>query len=278
MGDAISALNLLNSVDAVVQDPLRFKARLEIGDQAFTSLTLRNKAFELWDIVGVASTGAKFASSAAVASTFFSSTSGGFLGFFAVTSAATPIGWIIGASVVSGGAYYGLIRYFKGMDDSRVEVIPKFINTPIDVLAIGLFDFIAPLSLKVAAADGNISPEELEVIKSYFVDGWGYDPRFVDGGLEFFAQNIDQLMLKELTQGLREFTLGNKDCNHKKIRERVVTLLRDIAEADGRLHEMEELAIEHVAQCLPKDPWFQMPKIPKMPKRPSLPNWPRKSS
>lgn len=77
MGDAISALNLLNSVDAVVQDPLRFKARLEIEDQAFTSLTLRNKAFELWDIVGVASTGAKFASSAAVASTFFSSTSGG---------------------------------------------------------------------------------------------------------------------------------------------------------------------------------------------------------
>ena len=59
------------------------------------------------------------------------------------------------------------------MDDSRVEVIPKFINTPIDVLAIGLFDSIAPLSLKVAAADGKISPEELEVIKSYFVEGWG---------------------------------------------------------------------------------------------------------
>jgi uncharacterized tellurite resistance protein B-like protein len=250
----------LNSVECVIADPLRFKARLEIGDQVYTSLTLRNKAFELWDVIGVASTGAKFAGSAAVASTFFSSTGGGLLGIIGVGTAVTPIGWIIGASVVSGGAYYGLLRMLKGMDDGKVEVIPTFINTPIDVLAVGLFDLIAPLSLKVATADGKITTEEIDTIKEYFVDGWGYDPDFVSNALPLFSEKIDQLSLKELTEGLRQFTLDSKDCNHRKIRERVVALLREIAEADGHLHEMEELTISHVAECLPKDPWLKLPR------------------
>lgn len=249
----------LTNIERVVADPLRFKARLEIGDQAYTSLTLRNKAMELWDVIGVASTGAKFAGSAAVASTFFSSSWGGVLSVIGVGTAVTPIGWIIGASVVSGGAYYGLIRLIKRMDDGKVEVIPNFINSPIDVLALGLFDLIAPLCVKVAAADGKVTTEELDVIHEYFVESWGYDPTFVSKGLSVFTDQIDHLSIKDLTEGLRRFTLESKDCNHQKVRERVVLLLREIAEADGQMHEMEELTINHVAECLPKDPWFKLP-------------------
>lgn len=259
MGKDLSSKRLLEGVERVVADPLRFKARLEIGDQVYTTLTLRNKAFEFWDVAGAASAGAKLAGSATIASTFFTSTSGGILGFFGVATAVTPIGWIIGASVVSGGAYFGLIKLLKGMDDGKVEVVPAFINTPIDVLAIGLFDLIAPLSLKVAAADGEVSEDELDVIRSYFTDNWGYDLAFVDTALSLFLDRLDQLTLQELTEGLRRFTLESKDCNHKKVRERVVALLREIAEADGQLHEMELLAINHVAECLPKDPWFKLP-------------------
>ncbi|SFE82937.1 tellurite resistance TerB family protein, partial [Shimia marina] len=260
MGKDFSSEHLLEGVDKVVSDPLRFKARLEIGEQAYATLTLRNKAFDFWDVAGAASAGAKFAGSATIASTFFTSTSGGLLGFFTTATAVTPIGWIIGASVISGGAYFGLIQLFKSMNDGRVEVIPAFINTPIDVLAIGLFDLIAPLSLKIAAADGEVSEEELDVIRSYFIDNWGYDGAFVDAALSLFLDRLDQLTLQELTEGLRRFTLESKDCNHKKVRERVVALLREIAEADGQLHEMELLAINHVAECLPKDPWFQLPR------------------
>ncbi len=147
----------------MVADPLRFKARLEIGENAYTSLTLKNRALEVWDVAGVAFTGATVAKSAVVASTFFS-TSGGFFGLFGVAAAATPVGWVVAASVATGGAYYGVIRLMKGTGD-KVEVIPKFVNTPLDTLAVGFFDLMAPLALKVAAADGDVADEEVEVIR-----------------------------------------------------------------------------------------------------------------
>lgn len=257
------ATSALEAAERVVADPLRFKSRLEIGEKAYTSLTLRNTAFELWDVAGASAAGAGVAGSATVATTLFGTTTTSILGFFGVATAVTPIGWIIAASVVSGGAYFGVIRLMKGLDGDRVEVIPKFINTPLDVLAIGLFDLLAPLTLKVAAADGTISDEEVEVIRSYFVDDWGYDEVFVRAALSLFEEKLEDLTLQQLTEGLRQFTLESKDCNHKKIRGKVVALLHDIANADGKLHEMEELAIQHVADSLPKDPWFRLPKFGK---------------
>lgn len=251
----------MEAAERVVAEPLKFKARLEIGEKAYTTLTLRNTAFELWDIAGASAAGAGVAGSATVASTFFGTTTTSILGFFGVAAAVTPIGWIIAASVVSGGAYFGVIRLMKGLDGNRVEVIPKFINTPLDVLAMGLFDLIAPLTLKIAAADGQITDEERDVIRSYFVDEWGYDVSFVNPALSLFEGKLADLTLQDLTEGLRRFTLESKDCNHKRVREKVVALLCEIANSDGKVHEMEELAIQHVADCLPKDPWFRIPSF-----------------
>ncbi len=70
--------------------------------------------------------------------------------------------------------------------------------------------------------------------------------------LTLFLNRLDQLTQQELTEDLGRFTLESKDCNHKKVRVRVVALLRELAEADGLLHEMELPTINHVAECLPK--------------------------
>lgn len=252
----------LNKVDEVVSDPLRFKARLEIGEEAYTSLSLKNKAFELWDVVGMAMTGASVAKSAVVASTFFSTTTSSFFGLVGVTTAVTPIGWVIAASVATGGAYYGVVQLYKNFQSNRVEVVPKFINTPLDVLAVGLADLFLPLSLKVAAADGRISEEEREVIRDHLVENWGYNRSYVDASIQLFERHIEQYTLKELTRGLREFTKDSPDCNHQKVRRRFINLLNEIASADGHLHEMEELTIDHIADQLPKDPWFRRPSFP----------------
>lgn len=254
-----TAIRAIEAAERVVAEPLKFKARLEIGEKAYTTLTLRNTALELWDVAGVSAAGAKLAGSVAVASTFFGTTTSGIFGFFGVVTAVTPIGWIIAASVVSGGAYFGVIRLMKGLDGNRVEVIPKFINTPLDVLAVGLFDLIAPLTLKIAAADGQITDDERDVIRSYFIDDWGYDETYVTPALSLFEDSLTELTLQELTESLRRFTLESKDCNHKKVREKVIVLLSEIANADGKVHEMEDLAIQYVADCLPKDPWFKLP-------------------
>ncbi len=255
LSDAAERLQL---VERVVADPLRFKARLEIGEGAYSSLIIRNKALEVWDVAGVALGGASVAKSAVVASTFFSTT-GGFFGFFGAAAAVTPLGWVVAASVATGGAYYGVIRLMKGMGSDRVDVVPKFINAPLDTLAVGFFDLLAPLALKVAGADGQITEEEREVIRSYFMDDWGYDGTYVGAALELFEGASGDTTLTELTEGLRAFTLESRDCDHRKVRKKVVALLREVAEADGVVHELEELSLEKVGRCLSKDPWVRLP-------------------
>ena len=231
-------------IETVVADPLRFKDKLAIGEDAYTSLRMKNAAFEMWDVLGVGATGASIAKSSVVASTFFAPT--GFAAALGFGTAITPVGWVIAASVVTGGAWFGISRYFKSMGQGKVSVIPKFINTPLDVLGVALFDLIAPLSLKVAEIDGSVSDSERALISRYFVKEWGFDPNFVARGAELIASRLDDFQIKDLASTLAEFVKTNPDCNYKSITQEIESLLKKIAEIDGRVSEREEMAVERV--------------------------------
>lgn len=95
-----------DDVRRVIANEEKFKLKLGIGRDAFVSLKAAGVVGKLWDVGGAAGTGVTVASSGAVASTFF----GSFWTGIGLATAATPIGWVIGAAVVSGGAYYGVSR------------------------------------------------------------------------------------------------------------------------------------------------------------------------
>ncbi len=167
-------------IETIVAEPLNFKAKLAIGEDAYTSLKVKNAAYQAWEVAGVATTAVLVAKSSVVASTFFAPT--GFLAAIGIGTAVTPIGWVIAAGVVTGGAWVGITRYLKKASANRITVIPKFINTPLDVLALGLFDLLAPLALKVAEVEGRVGDGDRKLIADYFVREWGYDSRFVEFG------------------------------------------------------------------------------------------------
>jgi len=233
-----------DDIESIVADPLKFKEKLAIGEDAYTSLKVKNSLYSLWDVAGTAGTAATFAKSSIVASTFFAPT--GFLAAFGIGTAVTPIGWVIAASVVTGGAWMGITHYLKRAQNDRVTVIPKFLNTPIDLLALTLFDLIAPLALKVAAIDGEIDPKEKEHIMAYFVRGWGYDKVFIDKGIKLVESKLPKFSIKETAQALAEFKKKNPDCNYKSMSQEILQFLQNIIEADGRIDEREEMAIEKV--------------------------------
>lgn len=244
-------------VDDVVADDLRFKAKLGIGEDAYTSTRVKKAVFEAWDVAGVAATGAQVASSAIVAQKFFAAP--GLLASIGIgtATAVTPIGWIIAASVLSGGAWLGITRYLKD-DGGKTTVIPEFINTPLDVLGLGLFDLMAPLAMKVAAIDGHVHETELDVIRHYFVRRWGYSDQFVDCGLKFVSQKLDEYDIKTAAATLGAFTRDNPDCKAEVMLADIKALLCEVMEADGRIDEREEMAIERVEKVFSVEMGFSV--------------------
>jgi len=43
-------------IETIVSEPLNFKSKLAIGEDAYTSLKLKNAVFEAWEVAGVATT------------------------------------------------------------------------------------------------------------------------------------------------------------------------------------------------------------------------------
>lgn len=234
-----------DSVETVISEPLKFKAKLAIGENAYTSLRLKKAVSESWNTLGVATAAVTIAKSSVVASTFFAPT--GFLAAIGLgTAAVTPIGWVVAAGVVTGGAWVGVTRYIKSNFGNRVTVIPDFINTPLDVLALGLFDLLAPLALKIAKVDGNIDELEKIFIRDYFVKEWGYELAFVNDGMALIESKLSEFSIREIALKLAEFKKGNPDCNYRVMSQEILFFLSGIMNSDGRLDEREEMAIDKV--------------------------------
>lgn len=234
-------------VDEVVAEPIKFKLQLAIGEDAYTSLRVRKAIFEVWDVFGAATSAAALAKSSVVASTFFSSStllSGIGIG----TAAATPVGWVIGASVVAGGAWIGITRYLREQSEGRVRTVPEFINTPLDILGLALFDLMAPLALKVAHVDGKIDQAEAQAIERWFVRQWGYDPTFVQKGLAFFTTRLDEVRIADIATSFARYQQQSPDCNYRVMTREVVRFLREVIEADGVIDEREEMAVERITR------------------------------
>jgi len=238
-------VNWFEGIETIVSAPLNFKAKLAIGEDAYTALRVKNAVVQVWDAAGVATTAAVVAKSSAVASTFFAPT--GFLAALGIGTAVTPVGWVIAAGVVTGGAWYGITRHLKSAAARRVTVVPNFINTPLDVLALGLFDLLVPLAMKVAEADGRIDESRRQLIRDYFVKEWGYDPKFVVAGTNYIESTLDELSSEQLAQTLAKFAGENRDCNFKLMAREILGFLRNIVEVDGRQNRQDEQAIENIA-------------------------------
>lgn len=240
----------LNQVELVVVDTNKFKIKLGIGEDAYASLKTVKTLQTIWDVKEAAGAGAVAAASPAVATTFFGGGGGilSALGFGA--AAATPVGWIIAAAVVSGGAYYGAMRVASSYTSSRVETIPKFINTPIDLLGATIFDLMAGLALKVADFAGEVDDEERTAIIDYFFDEWGVSREFSEKAIPLIEQQVTGRTLKDLAKSLADFQIDNPDCNPNSMKQDIRKFLEEIAFADGEFDEREELAIETIEREL----------------------------
>lgn len=233
-----------DEIETIVADDFRFKAKLRIGGDAFSTNRWKKKARELWEAAGMAGTAAVVVKSAPVASYFFAPT--GVLSFLGIGTAVTPVGWVVTSMLLAGIGWISITRYLREKFGDGTIVVPKFINTPIDVLALALFDLMAPLALKLAAADGHIDPTEREVIIRYFEEEWGFDNEFIREGLDYTEARLPAFSIHDLAATLAEHKLRNKDCNYKEMSREFIDFLIEIVEADGRITPAEQKLVEDV--------------------------------
>jgi len=219
-------------VERVIKDDMRFKAKLAIGENAYAELRSANAVRKYWDLIGAVGGGAAVAKTSLVAAIF--------------GTASTPIGWVIAAAAISGGAWYGMMHTLGGATGSRVTVIPKCINTPLDIIGTKLFDLMMPLALKVATADGEISEQERQCIRRYFVDQWGYDPTFVDAGMVLIEPVLNQFKILNVAEELVAYKIANPDCNYEVMSRDILDFLIEVMESDGVIDEREDLVLKRV--------------------------------
>lgn len=234
-----------NQPRTVIADSLRFKQRLRIGDDAYAILRAKKRVGEVWETAGAAATGAGVASSSFVAGTFFAPT--GLMASLGLAGAAvTPIGWVVAAGVVAGGGYFGLARLLNTGVNSLTDTIPKFINTPIDILGAGLLDLYGALVVRFSAIDTKIDARERVAAVEHFVQDWGYDQEYVERTLEVLANNVDDIRIKTVALELAQFLNANPDCGSAAMQKEILEFLRELARADGKLDEREEFALDAV--------------------------------
>ena len=240
-------------IDAPLSHPVCFKQALHIGEDAYKSLTIKRQSLKLLGPLGAAGAGAAIASSPVVATTFFSGGGilSGILGWFGIATAATPIGWVIATAALSGTAWAGVTRMLGDLSSKRVDQIPKFINTPLDLLAVSIFDLICPLAVKLAAVDGEIHEQERAEIARYFVGTWGYDEEFVTVAVDMVSEC--EYTFDDLVRNLVEFTRSNPDCDAKAISRNVLAFLNEVAEASNGIGESERDALLEAEKAFIQD-------------------------
>ncbi len=242
-------------IESPLQDSLKFKARLEIGEKAFTSLRIKTLVEDVWDSAGAGISGAGIAGVLG-SKGFFGTT--GILGLLGIGTAATPLTVIIAAGVVSGVGWRLLRGYLRSFSEERILSIPKYLNTPLDILAVGIFDLLAILSLKVAKKDGMINNLEFDKIVDYFVNQWGYSQKFVEAGISYLFINLDTYDTKKTAQEFAAYLKENPDCNFKAISKGTTDFLEELASVEEFGFESKDQEIQKIKEIFAiKNSYFE---------------------
>ena len=237
-----------NPEEELVANPERFKIKLGIGEDAYQTLRVKRTFGSIVDFFGFFAGGSTVASSSWVATTFFTPVIWGIkLPFLA----ATPIGWVIAAGFAGGGLYLAFRKLSRRSDKSFIDVVPKYINTPLDIIALQILEQILPFALYVARADGMVDGAERKTIKDYFTEEWGYNATVIDKYIDEAEDTLTDNHVKEVAMQFAKFCKESKDCNKDKVIKDVIKMLQAIVDADDHIHPDEEKALNQLKS------WFE---------------------
>lgn len=241
----------------ILSDTDQFKRRLAIGADAYATRRAMKSILSMKRTHAAAGAGATFAQSATVAGAFFAPAASSnplvWLGIMAPAAAVTPIGWVVAAALAAGGVCYGVSWWMESAPDGQVDILPRFLNAPIDVLAMRLLDLNAALGSRIAAADGHVATSERRAIRAHFKTEWGYDSDYLDVALPMIEHDARGAEIDAVARAIVDFHATSQDCAGPAMQRELLTFLKRIAAADGVEASEEQAAIATLEQVIAED-------------------------
>ncbi|MCY4543539.1 MAG: TerB family tellurite resistance protein [Rhodobacteraceae bacterium] len=220
-------------IDSVIVDLRAFKTRLAIGSNE-QAVNENFAAFE--QQVDLADADGEGGSSSMVAVRQFKESA--FLKALGLTTTFTPVGWVFFAASVSGVGYMAVRRQIQFRAGPMGDV-PSYVRTPIDQFAVEIFALLAPLALKIAGADGEFHVREIARVQRHFTRSWGYDPAFVELGIECLKEELELSKTEDVAREFAQLCKATPECKYQAIKFKLVSFLMELIEADGMIYESE---------------------------------------
>ncbi len=171
----------------------------------------------------------------------------GFLGtglFAASATVSLPV--VVTVGVLSAGAYVGVAKFLTRNKSDKLLITPKFINTPLDLLAMSLANFFVPISLKIGLADGSLHELEEQRIKNFMIREWGYSRSFLTKLITSHKNKNLSQTYEQVLQRFIEYTKSNPDCDFVEVKNSLIKLIKSVIEADGKITKNEQAQLRSI--------------------------------
>lgn len=228
-------------LDAYIQ----FKSKLNIGDEAFEYLSKADNFIEFCKIIVGGIGGGSVFTLAWLATLGPIAKFALLVGFIS-----TPIGWIAGASALSAVLAYGLMQVRGKSKDATTITIPKYLNTPLDLLAQTVLSLILPATVKMALCDGHLCENERKMLCDYFSQEWGFNRYFIANAIAEQESLITDFDYDQYRQLLIAATCADKEIKYDMVKKELLTILADVMNADGHISPEEERELKKLSNII----------------------------
>ena len=224
------------NIECVFSDEIEFKRKLNLSDKAMSDLLMAK------DLDKYGSTLAAAMATGAVAYIAWLS-SLGFIGQAAILVGlgSNPIGWIALAAGAGGLLMYGSKTAINKLDENAYERIPKYLNTPLDVLGTTLIAVILPIYLKLAINDKNIIKNSLDNIMEEF-SNWGYDRNYLEQTINTFMKGLGELKIEDTKEKLQVIVKATDGLEYCTISDLITKSLENVFEKQDDKFNFRELS------------------------------------
>lgn len=231
-----------NNEPPIIDSPLQFKAKLNIGDEAYAYLSKADNFIDFSIKIAAGLGGSSLFTMAWLATLGPVAKLALLVGF-----TSTPVGWIAGAGALSAVLAYGLMRAKGKLKDATTITIPKHLNTPLDLLGQTVLSLILPATVKMALIDGHLCENERNVLVDYLAQEWGFNRYFISNAITEQESLITDFDYEQYRQLLIASTSTDKEIKYDVIKEELLTILTEVMKADGNMSPDEDKELEKLS-------------------------------